>query len=247
MDHRYQQLTNGNGPGGALTIVESESVEILGESLDGSSGLFTTTSGPGTSGQLLINTEQLTIRDGGLVSSTTSGPGRGGQIIVNASELVELSGASNIRDLESALVSLTSGSGIAEDLSITTEQLLVQDSALISAGSLGTGTAADIEVNAGLVSVDDQGQILTEAASLDGGDIRFQIEDLLLLRRGARISTTAGTAFAGGNGGNITINIEDGFVVAVPSENSDITANAFTGNGGRVANRRYRNLWFNSP
>lgn len=52
------------------------------------------------------------------------------------------------------------------------------------------------------------------------------------MRRGSRISTTAGTAQAGGNGGNITIDAD--FLVSVPQENNDITANAFSGQGGRV-------------
>lgn len=60
----------------------------------------------------------------------------------------------------------------------------------------------------------------------------MEVGDLLLLRRGSLISATAGTNQAGGNGGNITINSP--LIVAVPSENSDIAANAFTGNGGRV-------------
>jgi large exoprotein involved in heme utilization and adhesion len=52
------------------------------------------------------------------------------------------------------------------------------------------------------------------------------------MRNNSLISASAGTAQAGGNGGNITINA--GFVVGVLRENSDIRANAFTGNGGRV-------------
>jgi large exoprotein involved in heme utilization and adhesion len=51
----------------------------------------------------------------------------------------------------------------------------------------------------------------------------------LLLRRGSEISTTAG---AGGNGGNITINTP--LLVAVPEENSDISANANSGAGGFI-------------
>ncbi|MEX0272735.1 hypothetical protein AB3R30_26915, partial [Leptolyngbyaceae cyanobacterium UHCC 1019] len=54
------------------------------------------------------------------------------------------------------------------------------------------------------------------------------------MRRESQISTSAGFAGAGGNGGNITINAPKGFIVGVKSENSDITANAFTGSGGRV-------------
>jgi hypothetical protein len=52
------------------------------------------------------------------------------------------------------------------------------------------------------------------------------------LRNGSKISTTAGTDQAGGDGGNI--NIDASFLVAVPRENSDITANAFFGNGGKI-------------
>ncbi|UBF30428.1 S-layer family protein (plasmid) [Kovacikia minuta CCNUW1] len=55
-----------------------------------------------------------------------------------------------------------------------------------------------------------------------------------MLRHNSLISATAGTAQAGGDGGNITINAPGGFIVAVPQENSDITANAFTGRGGNV-------------
>jgi large exoprotein involved in heme utilization and adhesion len=53
-----------------------------------------------------------------------------------------------------------------------------------------------------------------------------------VLRHNSLISTTAGTAQAGGDGGNLNINSQ--FIVAVPSENSDIRANAFTGKGGEI-------------
>ncbi len=67
---------------------------------------------------------------------------------------------------------------------------------------------------------------------LKGGDITLDVKDLLLLRRNSLVSATAGTAQAGGNGGNITINAP--FIIGVSGENSDITANAFRGNGGRI-------------
>jgi large exoprotein involved in heme utilization and adhesion len=56
--------------------------------------------------------------------------------------------------------------------------------------------------------------------------------NVLLLRRGGQISTTAGTAQSGGDGGNINLNTK--FIVAVPNETSDILANAFTGKGGNI-------------
>jgi large exoprotein involved in heme utilization and adhesion len=80
----------------------------------------------------------------------------------------------------------------------------------------------------------DRGSITAETGSTQGGNITLEVSDLLLLRRNSTISATAGTAQAGGDGGNITINLPNGFIVGVKGENSDITANAFTGSGGRV-------------
>ncbi|WP_336389814.1 hypothetical protein [Scytonema hofmannii] len=76
-----------------------------------------------------------------------------------------------------------------------------------------------------------KGKLNAESASGNGGNINLN-SNLLLLRRSAQISTTAGTAEKGGDGGNININSK--FIVAVPNENSDITANAFTGRGGNI-------------
>jgi len=58
------------------------------------------------------------------------------------------------------------------------------------------------------------------------------VQDLLLLRQGGEISTSAGSRNQGGDGGNI--NIDTQFLVALPSENSDISADAYTGKGGNV-------------
>jgi large exoprotein involved in heme utilization and adhesion len=52
------------------------------------------------------------------------------------------------------------------------------------------------------------------------------------MRRNSLITTTAGTAGQGGDGGNMKINAQ--FIVAVPKEDSDITANAYTGRGGNI-------------
>jgi large exoprotein involved in heme utilization and adhesion len=95
-----------------------------------------------------------------------------------------------------------------------------------------TGLAANITITAPRLIIGDQSTINANANSVKGGDITLTLRDLLLLRRGGTISTNAGTAQAGGNGGNININAR--FIVAIPRENSDVSANAFTGSGGRV-------------
>jgi large exoprotein involved in heme utilization and adhesion len=169
-------------------------------------GLLTVTSS-GNAGNLTVNTQRLSLRNGGLVqASTASGStGRGGNLTINASDSVQVIGSSNDNRFRS--------------------NLLVR--------SLGEGQAGNIIVNSPRISVADRGTINAESSTTDGGNINLNT-NLLLLRRGGNISATAGLAQGAGKGGNININASDGFIVAIPSENSDINANAFAGSGGRV-------------
>ncbi|MBW4453497.1 MAG: hypothetical protein KME55_12780 [Nostoc indistinguendum CM1-VF10] len=59
-----------------------------------------------------------------------------------------------------------------------------------------TGTAGDIIITSPRVTLDNQGLLNAQSASGNGGDINIQT-DLLLLRRGAQFSTTAGTPLTG--------------------------------------------------
>lgn len=76
------------------------------------------------------------------------------------------------------------------------------------------------------ISLND-GSIEAEASAGDQGNINIESQDFLLLRQGSRITTNA-TETA--TGGNITI----GAPIIVGAENSDISANAISGDGGRI-------------
>jgi large exoprotein involved in heme utilization and adhesion len=116
-------------------------------------------------------------------------------------------------------------------------RVTIRDGAKISVNSDGTGNAGNITLRAGNLTLDNKASISAQTASSQGGNINLNLGEVLLLRRGSQISATAGTAGAGGDGGNITIDAPRGFIVAVPGENSDITANAFSGQGGNVTIR----------
>ncbi|MCC5603768.1 two-partner secretion domain-containing protein [Nostoc favosum] len=224
--------TYGQGQGGILSVNASDSVELIGRD----SGLFADTKGDGTAGNLTITTGKLIVQDEAQVFTGTTGKGQGGNLIVNALESVEINSYSSADSSRfSGLLTLTQGAGAAGDLTITTDQLTVKNKSQVAVSSEGTGKAGNLNVTAPSILLDgNQAALNAQTASGNGGNITLRDLNLLLLRRGAQISTTAGTAQAGGNGGNITINAPSGFIVAVPSENSDITANAYTGSGGRV-------------
>jgi filamentous hemagglutinin family protein len=236
------QITAGTfsqGGGGNLTVNSSKEVQLTGTSVNGriSSGLFTSTAqaSVGAAGDLTINTGKLLVQDGAIVTVGTVGTGNGGNLTVTASQ-VELIGTSADGRVPSGLFASTqpTSTGNAGDLMVNTQQLLVQDGAMVSVRSLGTGTSGNLIVDARSIRLDNTGTISATSASGNGGNIALVVGDLLLLRRGSQISATAGIDGAGGDGGNITINAPNGFIVSVNNENNDITANAFEGSGGVI-------------
>jgi large exoprotein involved in heme utilization and adhesion len=118
--------------------------------------------------------------------------------------------------------------GAAGSLTVNTGRLTVRDGGSVNVQSLESGNAGIIKVVADAIALDNQGSIDASTGSGTGGNITLHARDILL-RRGSRISTDAGDT----QGGNITINTDT--LVAVPMEDSDITANAKKGPGGRVS------------
>ncbi|MEH2359589.1 two-partner secretion domain-containing protein [Nostoc sp.] len=190
----------------------------------------------GQGGNLTIATKKLSLRDGAEVFVETTGDGDAGKLLIRASESVNVTGVSKGSLERQRSSEITAGAsqrstGNGGSLTIETPLLNVADGGIISSSSLGKGTAGDINITADVARLNNS-QITAQTASTDGGNINFNLSQYLLLRNHSQISTTAGTAQAGGNGGNININSK--FIMGIPEENSDISANAYTGTGGKV-------------
>ena len=231
-----------SGKAGNLIIIATESILLSGQADQDPSGLFSNTQefGSGDAGDIKVETGQLIVQDGAQISAfTINEGGDGGDIILDA-DFIELKGTSteDTSSFPSGIFTFTSGPGDAGLITIETEQLVVQDSAAINTASISTdsnqevGNASNLNINAVSISLEDQGSLIATTDSGRGGNITLNVQDILLLREAGQISTTAGLEEAGGDGGNITINA--GFVLAVPDENSDIIANAFSGTGGTI-------------
>lgn len=240
----------------AGTIVELEGVGKGGDinittgSLALTNGAFLSvgTNGQGDGGNIIVNANTLETVNGGQVLATSRSTGKAGNITLNVTDSVTFSGKDVTyfdrlaiydeyavigADPASGLFANTSknSSGKGGDLRITTGQLNVQDGAQVSVSSEGLGDAGNLNVKAGSIFLNNQGKLQASTASGEGGNINLRVRDLILMRRQSQISAEAGN---NGNGGNIRINAPDGFIVAVPSENSDIIANAFRGRGGNI-------------
>ncbi len=234
------------GDAGNLVINASDLVEVIGISADGQRGsrLEASTGSrdladagadlTGAGGDLQINTKNLRVTDGGIISANTFGAGDGGKVTINAIESIRVSG-SGILDGEKVFSEITvqanrGSTAKAGDLEIETQKLFVEDGAFISASSFGL-IGGNIKISTELLNLNN-GLLSTSTASDTGGNFDLQIDNLLLLRNGSQISTNAGTAEAGGDGGNIKLNSR--FILAFPQEDSNITANAFEGQGGNI-------------
>lgn len=250
-------LNQGEQAGGSIGIGASESLAIIGNRQDneGDTNLNTSTIGVGKAGDITVKTKRLILLDGGSIfTNALEGKGQSGNLTVNASESVEIIGISPTTDRTSSLNVSTDplSTGNAGQLKIDTPSLIVRDGGVISAETIGQGnggalnlSASSIEIVGSSITVSGEdtgaaGNLEIEAQKIDldrfasiqantaagGGNINL-IADRIRLRHNSKISTNA-TGMA--TGGNIAIDTDT--LVAV--QDSDITANAERGFGGRV-------------
>ncbi|MBD2503062.1 two-partner secretion domain-containing protein [Anabaena azotica] len=259
---QIRTVTFGEGASGNLAVNASESVEVIGgflvpnSKIVETSALTTSTASAGKAGDIRINTKRLIVQDGGEITTSSGGSlnfnprkiilatGSGGDLIVNASDSVEISGRA--RNVLSQLSAYTNSYGDAGKLTINTGKLTVKDLGQIAVGSTvlrfggligdssSLGSAGELNISARFIVLETQGKLLSSSELGQGGNINIQVQDYLLMSGKSQISTSAGITSGRGDGGNIRINAPNGFIIAPPNQNSDITANAFSGTGGKI-------------
>ncbi len=234
------------GRGGNISITATDSVTIIGttakdiveEDPNARTTLAAGTVGGGSGGDVTINTGRLIVQGRAGIGASTLGAAQAGNIIIKASESVELVGANE--KVSTSGIATASGdsllqeifrlpppTGAAGNISIFAPRLTIKDGATINVGSLGSGSAGNINVVANSIHLDTKGSIDGTTVSGTGANINLEARDIQL-RRGSRITTDAGIS----DGGNI--NIKSEILATLPKENSDITANARSAQGGRV-------------
>lgn len=219
--------TVGRGPAGNIQVEARDRLVVDGFSTRSGfpSTLQTSTELPfsGLGGDIELSVGQLEVLNGAQVLATSLNQSPAGTVRVNATESILVAGSNPTFAAQAAR-----SPNIAR-LFVPQSAISVRSSAEGAAGNLIIGDLG----NTPRLVLDQGGQLIAESAAVDGGNIVIDLSKVLLLRNGSLISTTAGTAQAGGNGGNITIRAP--FIVAIPGENTDIRADAFAGAGGNVS------------
>ncbi|MBW4564638.1 MAG: S-layer family protein [Mojavia pulchra JT2-VF2] len=215
---------NAAASGGNLTVQATQLNLTEGSSLEAG------TTGLAPSGNLTIqpngNRKTLAVNftQGATVSAASSGSGQGGILNVTAPESITLTGDGSLITAE------TTGQGAGGDLTLTTGKLAVENGAKITVSSTGSGRAGDLKIHANSVYLNNNAKITADTTG-GGGNI-FVRSPWLLLRNQSSITTNA--KGPGIPGGNIAIDALDGFIIVVPNEDSDISANSADSRGGNV-------------
>ena len=220
---RLLTTTSSNGRAGDITV-RTPDLQLSGAT----SGFFADTTSTGDAGNLTIQPRgngqsvRVNLQDGAQISASTASSGRGGELTIAAPEDITLTGNGSI------IAAGTGGSGAGGNLNLTTGTLNIQNQAEVTVSSSGTGIAGSLFVDADRVFLNNQGSIRADTTG-GGGNINLR-SPFILLRNGSNITTNAmGANIPGGN-----IAIDTRFLIAVPNEDSNISANSEDFRGGNV-------------
>ncbi|VEP17410.1 Filamentous hemagglutinin family N-terminal domain [Hyella patelloides LEGE 07179] len=222
--------TVGGGDGGDLRI---QATDI---SLENPMGVFTvidaSTIAEGAGGSITIETGNLNLADGGIISVLTSGIGDGGSLTIDTNNLLVTNG--------SQISTNTIGAGNGGNLQITATDIELNG----GDNGLGTGLSSAVakstsEGNAGNITVETQQLSLVNGGAIavstigggNGGDLRIQATDISLENPMGAVTIIDASTFAEGKGGSINIetgnlNLADGGIINVLTSG--------TGDGGSL-------------
>ncbi|QUY45717.1 filamentous hemagglutinin N-terminal domain-containing protein [Acaryochloris marina] len=208
------------------------------------SGITGATFSSGSAGTITINTSSLSLIDGGRLGTSTVASGDAGEVTINAAQFVKVSGtvpgsinpsiidsSANIIDPALRVELGLPGSplpiipsGTAGDVSISTQNLLVDNGGLISVRNDGQGDAGSLTIDSKRISLNN-GAIVASTNGGNGGNIDL-LSELLISNNGL----ISGSAQGDGTGGNLTINSD----LIVSFNNSLFSANAEQATGGNI-------------
>jgi filamentous hemagglutinin family protein len=223
-------LFSGEGRGGDITI-DTQDLSII----DSLGGISSYIRGDGNAGDINLNVGNRLLIKNSLVLSAliprllNSSNSKGGEININTGSFFLTDGGQ--------LIASTFGKGKSGNITINAKEFVSiagDKPSSISVESTSNGFAGDLLIKTPRLTIADRSSLSAGSNAANGGNINLILGELLLLRRGGNIRTNAGTPTTTGNGGNIDITMLNGLIAAVLSEDSDISANAYSGKGGKI-------------
>lgn len=205
------------GNAGSLKVVASESVKLTGidSNSNRASSLVANTrpretegvsTATGDGGDILVTTPELIVTDGAQIAATSTSQGTGGNVTLNVSESILLSGTAPEAELNrrtgitvsaapfiSTTGELIPTTGNAGSLSITANNLNIEQGAIVAASTFTSGDGGDATIDVNNLVISDGGQIRA-------GSLRFNDTADNELGVGGNIELTANSVLITGTG-----------------------------------------------
>lgn len=203
-------LGTSDSQAGNITLNAAEKLEIANDS---SIANQVAPEAKGTAGDININSSSLSISDRGRVQAPTFGKGNAGDIKIRVPNgAVEISGNSKVTTVVQSFTNNgieSTAIGQGGNIQIVAKEILLKDSSVIDANTLGQGDAGNIDifVEEG-VYISSNSFIssgVNPGAIGDVGDISIEAKTLFL-NNGSQLTANV---FGQGKGGSISLNIFD--------------------------------------
>ena len=241
--------TLGDGTGGEVTVIASDTLEVVGVSDDNffPSGIkaHVDIDATGSGSNIIIDTKDLSITDGAQIEAITFGFGDGGNLDVSAQDIKVIGGNEFVPSGLFAYVELFA-EGNGGSLTISTDTLKLQNGAQIYTRTFGLGNAGNLNIEATEIEVigfDPGGpsSLASSSESLapdliaegNGGNLNL-FTDTLQVADGGQIQTLSSGL---GNAGVLNIQAREiELSGTTPFGSSGLLSNAFflSGNGGNI-------------
>ncbi len=230
--------TQGKGRGGSIEISGRDRGFAESVSVSGSSRIFADTTGTepgaGDAGAVLIRATNLSLSEGGKISSETEGIGTGGDVTLQVAGSLSVSDDSRIYG---GTKMEASDAGAGGNVLVEAEDISFTDGGNILSESMGGGRGGNVTVRAGSVrfssrDADYPSKIYTSTFSTeeyagDAGNIFVKADDISFSDSGGITASTLGP----GNAGTITLeagrlDLDTGAAISSASESEGQGGNA---------------------
>ncbi|MGL6340481.1 MAG: filamentous hemagglutinin N-terminal domain-containing protein, partial [Waterburya sp.] len=256
---QIQGFVSGQGNSSDITLNAGENISINGSNDAANSSVSSFVYGEGNSGNTDITAQNLTLSNGGQISSAVTEVGDSGDININVKDSLAIDGEAVFADGTMPLPSKISSNlgfdaegnparGNSGDINITTSKLSLTNGGQIDVDTFGTGNAGNIDINATeTITIDGIGtregifsSISSEVLSTiegNAGDIEITTNRLSLTNGGSIDTNT----YSMGNAGNIDINAIESIIIDGISPQgvgfsgiNSLVASTAEGNGGNI-------------
>ncbi|WP_176698072.1 two-partner secretion domain-containing protein [Candidatus Nitrospira nitrosa] len=193
-----------SGHGGVVNVEGYRNPGTLITINGSGSGIFTSTEGTGTAGDIVMKGASVTLQNEGKISAETTGissKASGGSITVTATDHVTLTN-------NALITASTSGPGNAGNILVKTNDISISGGSTITASSTGSGNAGTVTVqglqgpaSSFLIDGSNSGVFTKTTNAGTGGNLSVSSNSIVIQNKGSISGETSGT----GSGGNIAL------------------------------------------